>query len=172
MYTRDNPLSHNCDTNTFTNANTKHRRKQANSVVQVQTILLTSDFGSSTRGERHNSNKADHTVWPHKRAAHPVMFKTSVGRDPKNTTASSMIIIQLSTSNSTAGTQLSACIVQCQSWTDSFLKSSNSPDHLFRAWRHPHSSLISCLEFIMTMVMVISFVHEHKTVPNGKHLNS
>ena len=29
--------------------------------------------------------------------------------------------------------------------TYSFSKSSNSQDHLFREWRHPHSSLISCL---------------------------
>ena len=29
--------------------------------------------------------------------------------------------------------------------TDSFSKSSNSQDHLLRARRHPHSSLISCL---------------------------
>ena len=29
--------------------------------------------------------------------------------------------------------------------TDSFSKSSNSQDHLFQAWRHPHSSSISCL---------------------------
>ena len=29
--------------------------------------------------------------------------------------------------------------------TDSFSKSSNSQDHLFRAWRHPHSSPIYCL---------------------------
>ena len=42
-------------------------------------------------------------------------------------------------------TQLSFAMVQCQLSTDSFTKSSNSQDHLFRAWRHPHSSLISCL---------------------------
>ena len=40
----------------------------------------------ATRGERHNSYYADHTIWPHKRAVHPVMFKTSVGKDPKNST--------------------------------------------------------------------------------------
>ena len=109
--------------------------------------LLTSDFGSSTRGERHNSYYADHTIWPHKRAAYPVMFKISVGRNPKKkTTTSSMVKIQLSTSDSMAGTQLSACMVQCQSSTDSFTKYSNSQDHLFRTWRHPHSSPISCLE--------------------------
>ena len=39
-----------------------------------------------TKRERHNSYYADHTIWPHKRAAHPVMFTISVGRDPKNST--------------------------------------------------------------------------------------
>ena len=47
-----------------------------------------------------------------------------------------------------------------------FSKSSNSQDHHFRAWRHSHSSPISYLGFIMTIVIVISFVHEYKTVPN------
>ena len=47
-----------------------------------------------------------------------------------------------------------------------FSKSSNSQDHLFRTWRHPHSSNIPYLGFIMTMVIVISFAHEHKTAPN------
>ena len=45
-------------------------------------------------------------------------------------------------------------------------KSSSSQDHLFQAWRHPHSSRISCLGFIMTMVIVISFARKCKTVPN------
>ena len=39
--------------------------------------------------------------------------------------------------------------------------------HLFRAWRHLHSSPISGLEFIMTMVIVISFARERKIVPNN-----
>ena len=34
-------------------------------------------------------------------------------------------------------------LVQCQPSTDSFSKSSNSQAHLFRAWRHPHSSPFS-----------------------------
>ena len=75
---------------------------------------------------------------PTQRAEHLVMFKISDCRDPKNPTTSSTAQIQLS--------------------TDSFSKSSNSQDH--------HSNLISCLGFIMTMVIVISFAHERKTVPN------
>ena len=43
-----------------------------------------------------------------------------------------------------------------------FSKSSNSPDHCIRAW---HSSPISYLGFIMTIVIVISFPHEHKLYP-------
>ena len=41
-----------------TNANTI----QANSVAHIRTVLFTSGFGSSTRGERHNSFHADHTL--------------------------------------------------------------------------------------------------------------
>ena len=67
---------------------------------------------------------------------------------------------------SMAETQLSASMVLSQLSTDSFSKSSNSQDHLFRLWCHPHSSPISCLVFIMTMVIVISFACERKTAPN------
>ena len=35
---------------------------QADFIVQVGTVLLTSEFGSSTRGEKHNSSYADHTM--------------------------------------------------------------------------------------------------------------
>ena len=44
--------------------------------------------------------------------------------------------------------------------------------HLFWAWRHPHSSLIFCLRFIMTMVIVTSFVHKRKLHQLTTHLNS
>ena len=66
-------------------------------------------INSSTRGERHNSYNANHP----QREVHLVMFKISVGRDPKSPTTSSTAQIQLS--------------------TDSFSKSSNSQEHLFRA---------------------------------------
>ena len=89
-----------------------------------------------------------------------------VGRDPKNPTTSSMVKIQLSTSKSMAGIQFSACMIQFQSSTDSF-KIHKFSAHLFWVWHHPHSSLISCLGFIMSMVIVISFSHERKTVANG-----
>ena len=54
--------------------------------------LLISDFGSSTRGERHNSYYADHPQC----AVHHVIFKISVCRDPKNPN----YIFQQSKSNS------------------------------------------------------------------------
>ena len=47
-------------------------------------LLLTPDFGSSTREESHNSYYADHIIWTHKRAAHLVVFKISVIRDLQN----------------------------------------------------------------------------------------
>ena len=114
-----------------------------------------------------------HTIWPHKRAAHPVMFKISVGRDPKNPN----YIFSGREFNSlcpngkdsvvclTSKTQLSAWRqrLSCQlTWFFKILKFSA---HLFWAWRHPHSSFISCLGFIMTMVIVISFAHERKLYP-------
>ena len=62
-------------------------------------------------------------------------------------------------------TQLSAYIVHSQLPTDSFWKSSNPQDHRFRVC-HSLSSPIFYLGFIMTIVIVMSFAHERKTVPN------
>ena len=45
-----------------------------------------------------------------------------------------------------AETQLSDSMVQSQLTTDPFSKILKFSAHLFRAWRHPHSSTISCLE--------------------------
>ena len=87
-------------------------RKQADSAVLTRTVLLTSDFGSSTRGERHSSYYADHTIWPPTRVAHLAMFWISVGRDPKIPTTSFNSQSQLSTQRQR--TQLSASMVQCQ----------------------------------------------------------
>ena len=62
-------------------------------------------------------------------------------------------------------TQLSAYMDKSQLPTDSFWKSSNSQDHRFRAWRHSHSTHISYLGFIMTIVIVISFARKRKLYP-------
>ena len=125
-----------------------HVQMQADSLVQTRTNLLISWLRPmATRRERHNSYNADHTTWPHKHAADPVMFKISVGRDPKNPTTSSTL-------NCMAGTPLSACIAE-----NSFLcrhgpmsppnycafKILKFSAHLFWAWRHAHSSPITSL---------------------------
>ena len=93
-------------------------------------------YTNTTREERHNSYYANHP----QRAVHLVMFKISVSRDPKNPTSSFNGRNQTFASE----TQFSASMVQSQLPTDSS-KFSISQDHLFRAWRHPHSSDISCL---------------------------
>ena len=105
-------------------------------------VLLTSDFGSSTRAERHNSYYADDTIWPHKSTAHLAMFKISVVRDPKIPTTSSTVENSILYAPMAELNYLPARS-NCQPSTASFSKSLNSQDHLFRVWRHPHISPIS-----------------------------
>ena len=76
---------------------TTHYKYTGDSVVHVRTHLLTSDFGSSTRGD--SSYYANHTIWPHK---HAILYAPM------------------------AKIQLSASMVQCQPSTDVLLKFSNS----------------------------------------------
>ena len=77
--------------------------------------LLTSDFSYSTRRRETQFLLCwPYYLTPFQLAVHLVVFKISVVRDPKNPTTSSIVKIQLSTPNSKAGTQLSACMVQCQ----------------------------------------------------------
>ena len=66
---------------------------------------------------------------------------------------------------STAGTQFGIL-----SPTD-FFKIPKFSAHRFRAWRHSHSSLISYLGFIMTIVIIISSVRERRLYPMSVHLN-
>ena len=63
-------------------------------------------------------------------------------------------------------TQLSASMVQCQPSTAVIFKILKFSAYFFWTWHHPHSSLIYCLGFIMTTVIVLSFAPERKTVPN------
>ena len=58
LYTHDNHLSHNCDTINLC----KYSQIRPDSVFSDRDGLLASEFGSSTRGERHNSYYADHTI--------------------------------------------------------------------------------------------------------------
>ena len=86
--------------------------------------LLISDFGSSTREERHNSYCANHP----QRAAHLVVFEISVSRDPKILTAAVTVENSI-LSVPMAETQSSASMIQCQPSTDSLkiLKFSGPP---------------------------------------------
>ena len=145
----------------YTYANTDKYKYRRTLLFRYKMLLLTSDFGSSTWRDRHNSYYANHPQC----VAHLVVFKISVGRDPKILTTTATV------ENSTLclwGRELN----YLPPWSNVnlqltlFSKSSNSQDYLFQAWCHPHSSPISCLGFDMTMVIVISFARERKTVPN------
>ena len=156
--------------------------------------LLTSDFSSSTQGERQ-FRKVFHN---HTMLTPPPTFGTSRGvLDLNSSSPLQRLKTQLYSrelhslpqwqelnclpawSNLNFNclpqwqrTQVSAYMVQCQLSTESFSKSSKFSARLFWTWRYPHSSLISCLEFIMPIVIVISFARERKLYPMAMHLNS
>ena len=114
--------------------------------------FINSDFSSSTRGEWHNSYmltipNARYISWCLK--SHFI----SAGRDLKNLTTTATV------ENSTTRFHSPISTV--------FFKILKFSAHLFWAWHYPHSSHFSSLGFIMTMVTVISFTRERKTVPNG-----
>ena len=73
--------------------NTGGLKYTGNSVVQVRTFInfLTSEFGSSTRGERDTQFLNLSILTKLKRSAHLVVFKIFVGRDLQN----SMVRLQL-----------------------------------------------------------------------------
>ena len=130
----------------------KHRRTQIHRRLRCSGTnrLLISDFGSSTRGERDTIRKSlsYHTMLTTpQRSAHLVIqsqfLHTMVGPQLLNTMA---------------GTQLNL-----------FSKYSKFSAHLFWA---STLQFISCLGFIMTMVIVISFVRERKLHQLTTHLNS
>ena len=130
---------------------------------QVWTRSLISCFGSSTWGERHNSYDANHPQC----AVHLVIFKISVDRDQKNPTTSS-----------TARIQLSIQWLRLNSlppWSNSMvqfatLNSLFQNPQILRTISSGHDVIHTPVPFpvwgfIMTMVIVISFVHECKTAP-------
>ena len=177
-------------------ANTKHRQTL---LFWLRTFLLTSDFSSSTRGERqflkksfvsynaNNTPNVRHISW---------CFRSQfifAGRDPKKLnrrrngrklnlmaeTQLSACMVQSQILNSMVGPQLLNTNVQPQLLNtmvglqlNLFSKSSTFFAHLFWGWRHPHSSSISSLGFIIKMVIVISFAHERKLYQWTTHLNS
>ena len=110
-----------------------HKYKtQADSVVSYTNAFI--NFWLSVHGNtRRETHFLKSLFYPY-HADHPPCgdVKISDDRDPKNPTTRPTV------ENSTL------CLHGPIS-TDSFSKSSNSQDHLFRAWGHPHSSPISCL---------------------------
>ena len=106
----------------------KHKT-QANSVVSDTNGLLISDFGSWQHKVRDTILTM---LTPSRCTAHLVIFKISVSRDSKNPTTC-------------LNGRDSILFLHGPLSTFFFSKSSNSQDHLFRGWRHPHSCPISCL---------------------------
>ena len=147
-----------------------HMHEQANTYV-LRCSGPNAFINFLTSVHRHGERDTILTMLtPSPRAVHLVVFKISVSKDPKILTTAATV------ENSTLcpnGRELN-CLPP---WSNVyhqltlFSKSLNSQDHHFRAWRHPHSSLISCLGFIMTIVIVISFARERKTAPNDYALN-
>ena len=135
-------------------------------MFQTRTVHLVSEFGSSTRGERHNSYYANHP----QRAAHLVMFKISVCRDPKKPTTSSMTQIQLSP-------QWQKCN-SLPTWSNlkSQLTLFQNPQ-ILRIISSGHDVIhtpapFPVWGFIMTMVIVISFARKRKLHQLTIHLGS
>ena len=118
------------------NSNTIHIQTQADSVVQVQKRLSTSGFGLWET--QFLQCQPYYLTPPYARRILRCLRSLSIEirKNPNPT-------LCLNGRNSTF------CLHGPIS-TDSLSKSSNSQDHLFRAWRHPHSNPISCLGFIMT----------------------
>ena len=153
----------------YTYANTK-----ANSLLfRYKPLLLTSDFSSSTRGERqflkvfHN-----HTMLPTpQRSVHLVIQSQFLNITVRPNFSTSWSDPNFNCLPLRQTTQLSAYMAPKSTPNWRFSKSSNSQDHCFQAWCHSHFSLISYLGFIMTIVIVISFAHKHKLYPMSVHLN-
>ena len=144
--------NNNTDTKTYTGKN------RWTLLFLVRTVLLTSDFGSSTRRERHNSYYANNP----QRAVHLAMFKISVSRDPKIPTTSfngqnSTLCLHgpISTSQLTLFQNLQ--ILRTISSGHDVMHTPAS----FPVWG-----------FIMTIMVVISFVRKRKLHQVTIHLGS
>ena len=131
-------------------------------LLRIRTVLLTSDFVSSTQGDRHNSYYPNHP----QRAAHFVVFKISVGKDPKILTATAtvenLILYAPMAENSTI------CLhgpMSTFNWLFFQIIRFSGPS-LPGMTSSTLQSLFLSGGVIMTMVIAISFAHERKTVPN------
>ena len=119
-------------------------------MFQIRTRLLTSDFGSWRHEERYTILTL---LIPPQCAAHLVIFKISVGRDPKNPTT--YFNGQNPTLASMAETQLSAPMVKSQLTlfqNPQILRTISSGHDVI----HPPTPF-PVWGFIMTMVIIISF---------------
>ena len=111
-----------------------------------------------TRGERYNSYYAA----PAQRVAHLVMFKISVGRDPKNSTTSfngQNPTHVLNGQNPTLASMVQSQLLSFQN--PQILRTISSGNDVIHC-----PAPFSVWGFIITMVIVISFAHERKTAPN------
>ena len=114
-----------------------HKHKtQADSVVSGTNGLLISWLLGSWRHEERDTILT--MLTPPQRTAQLVMFKISVVRGSKNPTTF------FNGQNSTLNSRIPNSRLNAPISTNSFSKSSNSQDHLFRARRHPHSGPNSC----------------------------
>ena len=149
---------------TVIHANTKHNRQtQIHRRLRCSgknVLLLASDFGSSIRGERQFLkvfwNHTMLTTLQHSAhlLVHSQFLNTLVGPNFSTSWSDPYFCTSWSDPNFSPSwldsnfnclpqwqtTQLSAYMAQNQLPTASFSKSSNSPDHRFRAWRHSHTS--------------------------------
>ena len=117
-----NDINPNSNTNTYTNTGRLFRF----GYEQVYWFLA-SVHGDTRRETQFLKAYANHTMLtPTQRAAHHLMFEISIHLCPSRSEKL----------NHTFNSRISTTV---------FSKSSNSEDHLFWAWRHPHSSPISCL---------------------------
>ena len=123
--------------------------------------LLTSWVQSfDTRREKYNFYYADRSIWPNKRAAHPVGPNWTGHAQAQKSTS----LPQVQISTRLAQRQILTTLVQRHISTNCFFqKSPEFSAHRFRAWRHSHPSLISYLGvFIMIFVIIRSSARERE----------
>ena len=115
---------------------------------------MSSAHGDTRRETKFLKVYANHTMLtPPQGAMHLVIFKISIYLCRSRSEKLNRMPQRSKTQLQRSKTQLHFSTVEYPTATlnsgvstDVFSKSSKSSDHLFWAWRHPHSSPISCLE--------------------------
>ena len=136
---------------------------QADSVDLIRTVLLTSDFGSSTRGERHNSYYANptpnvrHTLWCLRSLSVEIRKSSTAEISTSTQWQKFNCLPPLSNLNFLLTLFQNPQILMTISSGHDVIHTPAS----FPVWR-----------FIMTMVIVISFVRERKLHQLTMPLNS